>query len=678
MSSAQFATNPEVVHLRATEVAYLGSKLEDYRDAKGKTGKAAILEQCLRTLKGEREVIKGEPMSRQAASDLKAAIEGYIQRNLHTVRGPQRRPWGIRWTTRLVFQYHHSQTIMYLAKLIVNQKPTPNLRTLLESPETIIPAGSFDLDYIPSEDDVEWEELESVEGQKKIVRPFDKYQTATTQLWEVTTTAERCHYEAICTEWLSQGPPLSERRKVAERLLRSRCLDFVVALLNDMNARVFMFIGYEKPDGTRIGADVDLNKELGGCDESFSQAYSSQVKSLLNDWCNWVGNVFDNQEDADPNAPATKAVFSKYKQLEPMDLYTDGTPILPAFSTKPRGIEPAVWRANQLRSFFTRHFVIAKGDDPLPESVPLDFVRPRVPWTALKEHVSRCISTEYLPKRLADVFHDPCKMSATNLRKVYDHLYARQQDPEIYHDFCFDQIPLRCYEGPTTANNFTGYMFVDAEKPKKRMVTTSDDEGPGGHIDYLLLRPDRSPSPPTETLVSTGFRSPSPFFCDRFDVHTPPPVVPAARSPSPVIPDGFNFGGRGILPDHHPDRSGDDRPTRSPSPEFSQFGSQPPFSPVLTRPLRSPSPSGAHLTTLGTNGLPPRSPSPSLDHFGDLSPIRNQPQPPPSTTRSRGRPRMLVGLNVVEEEVDSPRQTRRSKRRRDDELPVVSRKRSGK
>ncbi|KAG2003781.1 hypothetical protein CC2G_004359 [Coprinopsis cinerea AmutBmut pab1-1] len=667
MANFQTPENPEVVHLRSTEVAYLGTKLEDYRDAKGKTAKAAVVDQCFKTLRGEREAMKGEPMSRQAAAELKAAIEEFIQRHLHTVRGPQRKPWGIRWTTRLVFQYHHTQTIMYLAKLLVNRKPIPDLHALLRSPETIIPSGAFDLDYMPAEDDEDWEELESVEGPQKTARPFNKYQTATTKLWEVTTTAEKAHYENICSEWLSQGPPLLERRRVAERLLRSRCLDFVVALLNDMNARVFMFIGYEKPDGTRIGADVDLNKELGGCDESFSQAYSSQVKSLLTDWCNWVGNVFDNQEGGENHGSSAKAVFSKYKQLESMDLYVDGTPILPPFSSKRRGIEPAVWRASILRSFFTRHFVIAKGDDPLPESVPLDFVRPRVPWTALKEHVSTCISTEYLPKTLWKGFNDPCKMSAANLKKLYDHLYARQQDPDVYHDFCFDKIPVRCYEGPTVANNFTGYDFVPAKKPKKTRVEFSDDEDGDQHMDYELLRPRRSPSP--QGFMDFGrfdrtggaMRSPSPVLPDGFAL----PPVPL-RSPSPVLPDGFAFP---------------PVPLRSPSPILPDG-----FNLGV---LRSPSPFLPHGFMLGEPGRnsshdeqndpmldrPMRSPSPEITRFDQPSapsPPRNA-RPPPST-RSRGRPRMLAGLDVLDdqESLNSPRQTRRSRRQLDDELPVVT------
>ncbi|EAU83219.2 hypothetical protein CC1G_11680 [Coprinopsis cinerea okayama7 len=503
--------------LKISQVALLKSKLDTYRDLKGKARKR-FAHKLAQILRNEIQDLSGTAMPQAKHEALKRAVTEWFKQNVQRIRGNGKRMWGIRWHGRLVFQYERTRAILHIARLLVDNAPLPDLRGLIDQEERILPSETKEFQWIPDDDeeedeegagnlDVLEEEEEEVEEEEEegegstsrdgklgvskkpskapMPKAFHKYQTATTLLWETLTDDERHYYHTTAEKWRSQGPPLAEQRRAAERFISSRCLDFATALLNDMNARVYMLVGYEDTKGDAYGIQYDFTKELRG-GEAFKKVYKKELQEsgILDYWGDYVGNLY-NRDVVNQEGPTTKARRSHSKPLVPLPVDKWGVPSLPPLSQMPKGEQTSVWLCDVLRSFFTRHY--ARGSQPLPSRVgPHSYSR--VPWKAIRTNIRRCIDQEYLPDDLAEIWNDPSQLDLDKRLKLYSFYLARQNDPTVDIVFEFSHLPSR-----------GGKTFHPRKYSLETVVSPdSDDDGDYGYKDvsrFVPPRPRPTPSP---------------------------------------------------------------------------------------------------------------------------------------------------------------------------------------
>ncbi|EAU88968.2 hypothetical protein CC1G_10664 [Coprinopsis cinerea okayama7 len=655
--------------LTRSQMAFLKDRMQAYRNKKP-SARPAYARKVAGELKEDLEEITEGPLSQERQKALRKAVARWFVVNFKYEKGPHKRPWGIRWHTRLVFQYERSRAILYVAKMLAENKPLPNLRTLLDKEESIIPPDAVAPDqegYLP--DDNEGEEDDEDEGNdqdeagaedyqeeeleeepeeddsrdidedsrpvpptppvENAPKPFYKYQPATSLLMKTLTAEETAYYERKAAVWRQKGPPREEQRRVAQRFLSSRLYDFVISGFNDMNARFFILYSYEKPDGTRLALPFDYNKELGGCEESFMEEFEELVAEAHTAWGNWAGGVYAAQKDSDSNRTVQKASSkvskSRTKPLMTMELYGDGTPILPPLAARPYGITPQIWLAAVFRSFFTRHLILAKSTVPMPEVDPLDRARPELNWGALAQNFSECIRKDIIdPVVFEKGFKDPLHMSTQDLHTLHKILYSRQQDDSVDIDFRFEKYPVRLQGGR--------YKYEPSRQAKEESGVQSD-----GEIgDYSLLGEEMTRRHPRVQVSDHRWgrirgrpRSPSSSLPEDVggfsNQRNPPPPPPRSRSSSPEDVGGFPSRRN---PPPPPPRS------RSSSPEdVGGFSSQrnPPPPPPRSR-SSSPEDVGGFSSRRNPPPPPPRSRSSSPEDVGGFSSQRN---PPPPTSRSR-------------------------------------------
>ncbi|EAU84182.2 hypothetical protein CC1G_13090 [Coprinopsis cinerea okayama7 len=737
--------NLKAYSLSVTQTAYLKTKLEAYRMKRkrkdDRKGRGLVVKEACRRLKEDWEAMTELEMSPELEKRMKRAVNKWFEENIKYERGPTKKPWGMRWTARLVFQYERSRAIGFLAKLMA-QSPAPelpDLRELLDDEDEVIPPEAIrpeQADYVPSgpdededeesiglstqggnedeggeeeeeEEEVEEEEEEDQGEEERVgddeeeqdedealltrakmlsdqldpsVKPFAKYQTATSLLFNALTPDEVAYYRNKARTWLAMGPPLAERRRVAERFLRSRIFDFIVGLMNDMNARVYLLVGFEKMDGSRRSFDVEFNKELRGCEKSFKETNPAECATLKGRWDVWVEEAFNAQEGADPNAAMDSSSASKGRPLWTLELDEHGRPLLPPWSSK-GSLQPAVWLRHVLRSYLTRYYVLASGSDPLPSVFPLGKQRPSVPWTPMGKEYRRYVDEEYFPENVP--FRDPWDIDSLPLRILYQHLWKRQQDPNITTPFLWKAVLERTKGGATRpkAANFPRQMGTYVPPPstegrrKGQYVEVDTDEGSvsdDSEDDLRDLNPQPirvapSPSPDPEDLQEITFNRPlssSPVPEDMQGIDLEPIVVPRRPpSSSPEMEGTRSMSSSPIREDirgisAEPTVTSSRSPSSSPEPDVLSMIIQTSAPTISPRPPRSPprspshsrSPSGSHSRSRSAEPTvtPSRSPSSSpepdvLSMIIQTSAPTISPRPPRSPPRSPSHSRSQSG-----------------------------------
>ncbi|EAU80525.2 hypothetical protein CC1G_13317 [Coprinopsis cinerea okayama7 len=457
---------PTTFVLQPSQVSWLKTKVDEYRGVKGSAKRKAFARRISQQLRNEMNSISGSNMSQAREEALNMAVQKWFESHKldkHTTP----RNYSTNWHPHLVLKYRRTRAISHLANLILHDRPLPDLRRLIEDEDTVIREAEHMDELV-----VEWENEEEDEdedsdvdddgegGESAVSRPhaaspaqttnrtaspFVKFSQATKMIWEAMTPAEQSFYERLAEQWKLEGPPRSEQRRLAEKKLTERCKQFATSLYNDMNARVFFFLGYEDTKAERLGVTLEYNQELTG-KKPFQKMYEQELEKsgALDRWCEYVGLSMADETEVNPAAATRKATPNqKAKPLLPMKVDKYGRPILPPLSEKPVGYQKALWIIDILRSYFTRHWVLALGEKALPPNIPEDFDRSSVHWSDVHAKPQACISEKYLPSDILKKFHDPSQMPARLRRRTYTWILERQADPKVKTVFEFKAIPVK-------------------------------------------------------------------------------------------------------------------------------------------------------------------------------------------------------------------------------------------
>ncbi|EAU86505.2 hypothetical protein CC1G_10227 [Coprinopsis cinerea okayama7 len=685
--------------LTASQVAYLKTRVDQYRDKKKKAAKDKVASSSARVLKEDYEQMTHQAMSLEMEKSLRKAVGQWLEQNALSSKGAPKRVWGMRWHARLVFQYCNTRAIVFLAKILA-ASPNPNipdLRDLYEDPDLVIPPDQSIEDFLP-------DDAHSDDDSAPTTSPFAKYQTATSLLWGALDEAERADYAAKAKQWKEQGPPLEEKLRCAECYIRARCMEFSLALHNDMDARVFLLIGYRDEKKEPVAVSVEFNRELGACEESFSTAYPKETTTIEDLWRDWVSDQYG--QEARGESSGGKLTKVRGRPLETLECDELGRPLLPPLYAKPRTPNLNAWLGDVFRSYFTRYYEIHVTGKALPEVVPPNSDRSSAPWAALAEFRDQCFDETCFDRELWPLFKDPAHMKVGPQLQYYNYFLSRQEDPSVEEVFRFKLVPVRTKNGyklVSPSPRKPGSISPSPEPPKKR--SAKGKEVDRSRRDAGFGSPSvRSQSPPRRFGGFSPHQSPVPSFAGFSPTpsHQPSPPPP----PSPSSFGGFSprqspvpsFAGFSPTPSHQPSSSppsppsafGGFSPRQSTGPLFAGF------SPVPSPLPSSPSPPPAFL------GFSPRqSPAPSFTGFSPTpspGPLSQQGSHGPSTPSSSPVPRVDVnppgktpgssrvpkniglGLQVLPNEVlNLPRTTRGAARKRaaEDELPQPPRRSRG-
>ncbi|KAG2005820.1 hypothetical protein CC2G_002188 [Coprinopsis cinerea AmutBmut pab1-1] len=467
-SSAVFTFMP-------SQVAYLREAMEEYRELNGAGIKAKFATNVADTLIREIHELSGVKPSDRRKALLEQAVTQWFEDNGRVDIRKPKRVWAFRWNARRVFGSIHSGIVKFVAQLLLNNKPIPNLRKLYDEEEAFLAREGIDNNDMLGEEeqeeyvmgslgesgeedgDVEDEGIEETPKRKKpgkrerkkgrgggtnMPTYFVTYQDAITLFWTVLTPKEIEKYEHICMEWREVGPPRSEQRKAASRHLHTRCYDFAEAALRDFGAVVYFWIGFEDAQLVRRSYDLECKLGVAGVSDfqptcraimeesGLGLAWGQHVDKVLNSLYGTTG-----QETTDPKPRRRHG-----KPIIEMDVDEDGYPILPSLDARPSGKQHQLWITELLRSYFARHWALATTGKVLP---PTTCTTASVQWTGIRERWDDCIHEHMLPKTLRLSFLEPSDASLPMKEAIYKVLYDRQEDPDVEKTFEFKAIPVK-------------------------------------------------------------------------------------------------------------------------------------------------------------------------------------------------------------------------------------------
>ncbi|KAH6869444.1 hypothetical protein BKA70DRAFT_1131752 [Coprinopsis sp. MPI-PUGE-AT-0042] len=409
-SSEEDSSSTQVFHLTASQVAYLKEKGVVYSEANAKE-REEIEKKSSDHLVSELEELTGSKVSREKRKLLKAATTEWFRQHLAAQTSGKARRWGIKWHGRLVFQYEKGNAINHLARLMAADEELPDLRQLLEGENDSV-EGDGDTQNLPFNDD---------QGAARKV--FTKYQLATTALWNVLTEEEQARYRSDVETFRKSGPPLETRRLMAKRFALQRCHEFAETMLNELDAVVYMLVGFQDPSKKPLAVECEFTEELCGArgqtkTRNFKDMYKRRLKDsgLMDDWANYVGSVYldEGEEDQATVFPATHR--TNKKPLADLETNTYGEPLLPSLRVPP-GVQKGVWLIKMMRTYWTMSYGISMG---LPPGTRHD-----IPWRRIAKSPHDFIS-DTLPPNLMEAFFDPGSMSVSDLEKCYLHIYVSQ------------------------------------------------------------------------------------------------------------------------------------------------------------------------------------------------------------------------------------------------------------
>ncbi|EAU93543.2 hypothetical protein CC1G_02773 [Coprinopsis cinerea okayama7 len=460
-----------------SQVAFMREALEEYRELTGAGLKADFSANISATLLQEIHEVSGvKPSDRRKALLEQAVAQWFEENGKVDIRKPKR-VWAFRWTARRVFGSIHSRIVKFVAKLLLDKKPIPDLRKLYDTEEDFLAReGDNGLDSDDegeesnlgeSGDDLGDVEDEGVEGTPKrkgrkrkrkgkgqwkgrmvgaapkTPNYFVTYQDAITLFWEVLTPEEIEKYERICLEWREIGPPRSEQRKAASKHLHRRCYEFAEAILRDFGAVVYFWLGYEDAQKIRRAYDLECKLGVAGVPDFQHSCQEIMKESGLGlEWGKHVDNLLTSlygetgKEMAQPPQPRRR--FGK--PIIEMEVDEDGYPILPSLNSRPGHRQHQLWLGEVLRSFFARHWALAQSGKVLP---PTTCQGPSVQWTGIRAVWEECMHEDMLPGTLRSSFQEPSDASLAMKEAIYHALYNRQQDPSVKKTFEFKALPVK-------------------------------------------------------------------------------------------------------------------------------------------------------------------------------------------------------------------------------------------
>ncbi|KAH6885025.1 hypothetical protein BKA70DRAFT_1124534, partial [Coprinopsis sp. MPI-PUGE-AT-0042] len=392
----------------ASQLAYLKTKIEDYLKSTQKE-KSRMISVVQKTLRGEIEQLSGQRMSQKKKEQLNRGVSEWFRTCVLSPpsRPGKKRTWAVNWHPRLVFQHIRGPLILQLAKALAREENHPEPRTILDNEESFLRAsGELEADEWAGSDEA---------ARQRAKAAFKKYQTATSMLWKALTSEEVDYYNKMADEWRTAGPPVEERRKMAERHAGKRCMEFAADMLNEMNARIYFLIAFEDTKGTPLSVEMEFTERLGAGD-NFVTLYKDEIcESEITDLC-LTGTIF-KAEAHSTSSGKSKVKRTGKKPLLALGKDAQGLPLLPSSKEKIDGMRWGDWLAIVLRSFFTAHWAIAQGT---PE------VRVEVPWRRISEDVRDFITPKVLSDELAECIKEPTAMRVGMREKLYNELMFRQ------------------------------------------------------------------------------------------------------------------------------------------------------------------------------------------------------------------------------------------------------------
>ncbi|KAG2005839.1 hypothetical protein CC2G_002207 [Coprinopsis cinerea AmutBmut pab1-1] len=464
-ASSSQSNGPATFMFTASQAAYMNQELEEYRNLTGLLAKKKFANSVTAALLEDIHEISGIKPSEQRKAILEEAVLQWFEENGKADVRPPKRVWASRWNARLVFNAIHTGIVKYVAKRIYHGKSIPDLRYMYDNEAEFLhnygQSGDEQGEEIRDGDgggdgDVEDEGLAGSpkktgkKGKGKETGTgtgantyFVKYQDAITLFWTVLTPEEIQKYEDLCAKWKEIGPPRSEQRKTASKHLHTRLYDFAEAALRDCGAVVHFWVGYEDAGGVRRAYDVECH--LGPPDVPDFQSTANEVmqeSGLRLMWGRHVDRVLnglygtpgvESEQTAVPRRQFGKPIIA-------MELDDDGYPILPPINSKPAHMQHQEWISCVLRSFFARHWAIAKKGQALP---PTTCRASSVQWKGVRTLWTECVDEEILPESMKEYFVEPSDAPLHMKETFFNVLYSRQQDPNVSQTFAFKAIPVK-------------------------------------------------------------------------------------------------------------------------------------------------------------------------------------------------------------------------------------------
>ncbi|KAH6901081.1 hypothetical protein BKA70DRAFT_1085339, partial [Coprinopsis sp. MPI-PUGE-AT-0042] len=415
--------------LTVSQTAYLREHSGEYNDATKKAEKLDICKKVASHLISELQSLTKGKVSQATKTRLKSAVEEWFRRNSASQKVTKARKWGIKWHGRLVFQYERPNAINYISRLLAAEEPLPDLSDFLGLAEDDIVIGDSVLHPLPFDED------EIQRPSVTALAAFGKYQVATTTLWDALPEVEQERYHQEAEDFRKEGPPLATKQKMAKRFATQRCHEFAESMMQDLDSRVYILVGYRDDTGKPYAVECEFTADLGG-GENFKTLYKKQLKEmeLLDDWADYVGTAYRGDDEGDAQRVAHR---TNRKPLADLPLNTYGEPQLPSIGSRPQGTQLKIWLTQIFRSFLTISYcecylIPTSSLSTYSPNLALAVGLPpgtyhSVPFKRLKKDIRAFLSEEVLPDRFLECFDDPAFMSINDLTKLYEHVYERQQ-----------------------------------------------------------------------------------------------------------------------------------------------------------------------------------------------------------------------------------------------------------
>jgi hypothetical protein len=125
-------------------------------------------------------------------------------------------------------------------------------------------------------------------------------------------------------------------------------------MMNELDARVFILLGYQDPDLKPWAIECEFTEDLCGQD-NFRKTYKRKLRDsgILADWADYIGAAYLGGDN--DNNDATNAVVQRTNKKPLLKLPTNiyGEPQLPPISSHPAGTQKCMWLGGMLRTYIT-------------------------------------------------------------------------------------------------------------------------------------------------------------------------------------------------------------------------------------------------------------------------------------------------------------------------------------
>ncbi|KAF6763332.1 hypothetical protein DFP72DRAFT_1060502 [Ephemerocybe angulata] len=416
------------------QLAYLQERRDTYRASTGDERK----ELCQHTV--DHFVSEIEKTGREVTKPERNAV-GENVRTWYAQRGRSRNDpptWTVQWTARQCFYRENMDQCKDACMELYEEKLGRR-------------ATSEELDGDEDEDDLDESNTPDPEANPndaKKVKPFNFFQAAITREMAKLTDKGREKYKKMAVEWRERGPSAEEKKRLAEKNLRSWVRQFSKDVYNQMGARiVFLTAHVDTNDDLHI-VTMDFNFELGG-----GRAFKPAVRT----W--WEKNdpegLYGRFVKSDMPGPPGEDGIDREDENRSNDIVLPinkfGEPIIPNPDTVPKHWKPHKWYVKLVCFIVKGFYASAKG-------IPVGPNNAGPPWNAIAKDTSSFIEEDYLPEGFG-AFEDPNIMGVERNRSLLRHWYTRQEQ---------GLVPLTFYQ------YLSGTSFV-AREPREEIPEAQSD-----------------------------------------------------------------------------------------------------------------------------------------------------------------------------------------------------------